>query len=296
MKSQKKKPSAKSKTKATPAAKKEKKAAQKKKVIKIQVPGVGSVSFLEGYDPTYAIKLMVRTCNYLPKWPLRRQWRVFDPNCVEDRLSLGLVNVYEREPASYGYYEEARVSADAATKKTPPINHDDVPLPLDEIPTTSDPESLMDAKVEVEAFKTAYFAEHGDWLKGCRNAILAAVDAGDEKFFLRLVALIRDRPKIRGQSMLGHSLMREDDPLPKCRTDVWRRTIAEHWVEWPLWLMSDAVGCDYLNKFQTEKMSEANYKKIRQQLGLFQHPERPINNFTDEGKPLIRPGWKFPKS
>ena len=165
--------------------------------------------------------------------------------------TLEKLNQYESaESYAKDFYENEKAHAESTLEKiNQQINIDDARLPWDEIPTVKDPEAQTDAEIELSILKTAFFAEDGIWLRGCRKAILAAVDTGNEKFFLDLARKIRERPEIRGQSRVGRGRMRKDDPLPKPQTDVWRRAIAEHWVEWPLWLMTDAVGCEYLNKF-----------------------------------------------
>ena len=266
---------AKAKKKPVPIANTEVEPAQKK-LSKKQTPGKVEASTPMRLDPT-------NTRMSLILWPaLRVRW---------------LAKVYEQHPASsYGHYDKARASAWAAQGKFSPLYVDALPLPLDEIPASNVPGEERQDKMAIKALKMAYYEEDGDWLKGCRKNILAAVDAGDEKFFLELAAFIRNRPKFRGKSVMGWRATRYGDPLPTLRTDVCRRLMASYWVDWPLWLMPDAVGCAYLNKFTGEKMTEANYKKIRQKLRLFQHPERPVNNFTDEGEPMVRLGWKFPKS
>jgi hypothetical protein len=96
--------------------------------------------------------------------------------------------------------------------------------------------------------------------------------------------------------MMGRAAMRDTDPLPKLRTDVWRHAMADHWVEWPLWLMSDPDGHAYFTKFTDEKIKLTNYTNLRHELGLFPHPKRPVCAFTEEGKPIVRPGWRFPES
>ena len=273
------------KSKPAPIALK-KKEPPKNKLSEEETPGRGETSALVPNNPTQ---------KRLSSWP----WKWYRESLLEnvDSLRLYLVNIYKDHPASsYGYYDEASASAKAAQAKLPPFNVDDVPLPLDEIPASNDPEEQEDAEIKVMELKRDYFAECGDWLRGCRKNILSAVDAGDEKFFVRLAALIQKRPTIRDKSLMGRRSVRRSDFLPKVRTDFWRHMMANHWVDSPLWLMSDAVGCAYLNKFTGEKMTEANYKKIRQKLGLFQHPERPVNNFTAQAMPQIRLGWKFPES
>lgn len=227
-------------------------------VNKMLHPGDGKISLATGLDPTRSLKLkLMKTIRAVPPISIEPFFVLPFPGIIEravkEKLDRKPVNVYKQKSAeSYGkeFYEEAKAAAKRAlAKEIRSINIDGVKLPWDEIPTTNDLGAQMDAEIELSILKTAFFAEDGIWLRGCRKAILAAVDTGNEKFFLDLARKIRERPEIRGQSRVGRGRMRKDDPLPKPQTDVWRRAIAEHWVEWPLWLMTDAVGCEYLNKF-----------------------------------------------
>ena len=303
-----------------------------------------SISPLAGLNPTAAINLkLIEIAETFPTMPTNPfDWRILDSERIKEilRSKACRMNAYEKISAKppqklnknysaedYGKddYKDAIASAKAALATIPPINIDDVSLPLDEISTTNDPEAQRDANINVRKMKMAYFDENGDWLKGCRKKIMAAADTGNEKFFLDLAALIVNRPRIRGQSVLGRSMMRPDDFLSTRLANFWRRIIAEYWVEWPLWLMSDAVGCDYVNKFcsvlkperknkeerqgdgetadqilhyifQKEKMTESQYKKMRQTLVLHQHHKHPLRSFNSEGELQLCKGWKFPKS
>ncbi len=255
----KKKKHAKSKKKSAPIAKKQQPAPStntekkdwRREILKMLEPGGGEISSRQGSKPPTDLKLelLKKTKNFSPLLIANFPSSISAPilEAIREKVDSKPVNVYKKHSAySYGYefYFDAIKSAEAAQAKIL-----DVPLPLDDIPTTSDPVAQMDAKILIRMFKKAYLLELGDWLKGCRETILAEADAGNEEFFLNLGHLIRDRSKIRVGSLLGRRMKREGDPDSTKNTNIWRLIMAEHWVDWGLWLMPDEVGCDYVKEF-----------------------------------------------
>lgn len=255
----KKKKPANSKKKPAPIAKKQQPAPNtntekkdwRREILKMLEPGGGEISSRQGSKPPTDLKLelLKKTQNFSPLPIVNSPSSISGHirEVIQEKLGFKSVNVYKNHPAySYGYefYLEAIKSAEAAQAKIL-----DVPLPLDEIPATVDPVAQRDAKILIRMFKKAYLLELGDWLIGCSKTILTAAEAGDEAFFLNLGHLIRDRPKIRVGSLLGRRMEREGDPDSTKNTNVWRLIMAEHWVDWGLWLMPDEVGCDYVKEF-----------------------------------------------
>src|SRR5689334_19597829 len=100
---------------------------------------------------------------------------------------LAVAAFYKRHPlTAFGYYKEAHKSAMVVLGKyLPPISKD-APLPLD-----SETASRANDLLKKSKHLADYYLENGQRLKGCAGQIAAAVENGDEGFFVRLAGLIK---------------------------------------------------------------------------------------------------------
>ena len=285
MKSQKKKPSAKSTTKPAPVVKKGTKPAP--------VGKLPSKELLEAYENALELALQMRTVEWQKKIEAEDDQVEKYGAPVPVTLMLGPETYYDKFPAiKFGNYAESAASAEKAEGKVPKAFQAHLPLdPFQE-------QSLLDKAFPPHPlFTRLYYDEDGKWLLGCKRNIFKAVANGDEAFFLRLARVIEERPKLRAYSPLAAKTYgRPTDPKPGTQTDLVRCLLVFNWVLRPLWLMSSTVACDYIRKFISLEITPESYNKIKHELGLKQHPKVPVVGFTDNGEVVLKAGWKFPKS
>lgn len=203
----------------------------------------------------------------------------------------------EHPPRNFTGYRAAKASAENAWGLLTSSVVEQTPLPLDQ-PLMGKPGARKRNERSFAAL-VMYYMNDGRWLNGCALHVMDAVSAGDESFFLQLADTIRKRPTYRGRSLLaqGLGLIQKDDPRPKKRqTEDFRHLIVDHWIAWALWLMPDPVAASFVSKYAGAEITAGSFTKVRQGLGLVQHPKHPVRSFSTTGTPLLAEGWKNAKT